>query len=76
MIGASFLFLGIIGLFVPVLQGVLFIVIGLLCLSKGSAAIRSQKIGFKRKFPKFGAKLTWMEEKARAWGKRRKKKNH
>tara|TARA_B100001971_G_C17688823_1_gene285979 strand:- start:83 stop:346 length:264 start_codon:yes stop_codon:yes gene_type:complete len=75
LVGSSFLLLGIIGLFVPVLQGILFIVIGLICLSKGSVIVRSQKIGFKRKFPRLGAKLSWLEEKARAWRDRRKKKN-
>jgi len=75
LVGSSFLLLGIIGLFVPVLQGILFIVIGLICLSKGSVIVRSQKIGFKRRFPRLGAKLSWLEEKARAWRDRRKKKN-
>jgi len=73
LIGGAFVVLGVIGLFLPVLQGVLFIVIGILCLSKGSALVRSQKIGLKRRFPRLGSKLTYLEDKARAWRKRRMK---
>ena len=73
LLGGGFVVLGIIGLFLPFLQGILFIVIGILCLSKGSALVRSQKIGFKRRFPKLGSKLTYLEDKARAWRKRRMK---
>lgn len=73
LIGGAFVVLGVIGLFLPVLQGVLFIVIGILCLSKGSALVRSQKISLKRRFPRLGSKLTYLEDKARAWRKRRMK---
>jgi uncharacterized membrane protein YbaN (DUF454 family) len=34
LVGWSFILLGIIGLFLPVLQGILFLLIGLLVLSK------------------------------------------
>ena len=70
IIGTAFVLLGIVGLFLPILQGILFIVIGVLCLAKGSAAVRSQKMGFKKRFPRIGAKLTYLEQKARAWGKK------
>ena len=73
LVGGAFVVLGVIGLFLPVLQGVLFIVIGILCLSKGSALVRSQKISLKRRFPRLGSKLTYLEDKARAWRKRRMK---
>ena len=74
VIGTAFVILGIIGLFLPILQGVLFIVIGVLCLAKGSATIRSQKMGFKKRFPRIGAKLTYLENKARAWKEKRRAK--
>jgi len=45
-----------------------------LFLAKGSAAVRSQKMGFKKRFPRIGAKLTYLEQKARAWGKKRRAK--
>ena len=75
IIGTAFVLLGIVGLFLPILQGILFIVIGVLCLAKGSATVRSQKMGFKKRFPRIGAKLTYLENKAREWrGKHRAKK--
>lgn len=67
----AFVLLGIVGLFLPFLQGILFIVIGVLCLAKGSVTIRSQKIRFKKRFPKIGAKLAFLEKMARDWRKKR-----
>lgn len=74
VIGTAFVVLGIVGLFLPILQGILFIVIGLMCLAKGSALVRSQKMNFKKRFPKIGAKLTQIEKKARDWKERRRKR--
>ena len=74
VIGTAFVLLGIVGLFLPILQGILFIVIGVLCLAKGSAAVRSQKMVFKKRFPRIGAKLTYLEQKARAWTEKRRAK--
>ena len=72
--GAAFVVLGIIGLFLPILQGILFIVIGLMCLAKGSALVRSKKMALKKRFPNFGSKLTLLEQKARDWKARRRKR--
>jgi len=74
IVGAAFVVLGIIGLFLPILQGVLFIVIGLMCLAKGSALVRSKKMTFKKRFPKLGSKLTLLEQKARDWKTRWRKR--
>lgn len=75
IIGGIFLLLGIVGLFLPILQGVLFIVIGIIFLAKGSATVRAQKMNFKKRFPRIGSKLSYLEEKARDWrNKRRQKK--
>jgi len=41
VLGVAFLVLGVIGLFLPFLQGVLFIVVGLTVLSKESDRARS-----------------------------------
>ena len=76
VIGTMFVLLGIVGLFLPILQGILFIVIGVLCLAKGSATIRSQKMGFKKRFPRIGAKLTYLENKARTWREKRNAKKN
>ncbi|MBC8324883.1 MAG: hypothetical protein H8E27_04585 [Verrucomicrobia subdivision 3 bacterium] len=75
IIGGAFVLLGIVGLFLPILQGVLFIVIGIMCLAKGSARVRAQKMGFKKRFPRIGAKFSFLEEKARAWQEKRRAKN-
>ena len=73
-IGGAFVLLGIVGLFLPILQGILFIVIGIMCLAKGSATVRAQKMKFKKRFPRIGSKLTFIEEKARAWREKRRAK--
>ena len=74
IVGAAFVVLGIVGLFLPILQGILFIVIGLMCLAKGSAWVRSKKMSLKKRFPKFGSKLTLLEQKARDWKARWRKR--
>lgn len=63
--GTFFVFLGVIGLFLPILQGVLFLFVGLVLLSKGSSRVRALKQKFKRRYPKWGAKI----EQAEVWAK-------
>lgn len=55
---AFFFILGIIGLFVPVLQGGLFLLVSLIFLAKGSARGRKLRQRFVQRYPKWGAKLT------------------
>ena len=74
IIGGAFVLLGIVGLFLPILQGILFIVIGIMCLAKGSAIVRAQKMTFKKRFPRIGSKLAFLEEKARNLCKNRRAK--
>ena len=74
IIGGCFILLGVVGLFLPVLQGILFIVIGIMCLAKGSATVRAHKMGFKKRFPRIGSKLTFLEKKARNWREKRRVK--
>ncbi|MBK20101.1 MAG: hypothetical protein CMM52_14810 [Rhodospirillaceae bacterium] len=52
-LGWIFIFLGIIGLFLPILQGILFLAIGLIILSRKSARVRllNKKIG--QRYPKY-----------------------
>ena len=50
--GIFFLILGVIGLFLPVLQGILFIIIGLLILAPESKLIRDFLNKLEKKFPK------------------------
>ncbi len=63
--GTFFVILGVLGLFLPILQGVLFLFVGLVLLSKGSSRVRAFKQRFKRRYPRWGAKI----EQAEAWAK-------
>lgn len=62
-----FIVVGLISLFLPFLQGVLFIVIGLLLLSKGSPKsrekLRQGYIACKVRFPKIAILLEKFEKK-------------
>jgi len=50
--GIVFIVLGIIGLFLPVLQGILFILAGLLLLAPYSYHVRRLLSALKRKYPR------------------------
>jgi uncharacterized membrane protein YbaN (DUF454 family) len=52
IVGLIFIALGIAGLFLPFLQGILFIIIGFIFLSFTSPAIKSFIDGHLAKFPK------------------------
>jgi uncharacterized protein len=49
--GIFFLILGVIGLFLPILQGILFIIIGLIILAPESKFIRNILDKLEKKFP-------------------------
>lgn len=62
IIGWLFIFLGIIGLFLPFLQGILFILIGLAILSSRSEMIKSLIKKLEAKYPNQYEKLkNWRE---------------
>jgi uncharacterized membrane protein YbaN (DUF454 family) len=61
-----FILLGILGLFLPFLQGVLFLFIGLLLLSRESETARRQLKRLRARYPKFGH---YMDE-AEGWMKK------
>ncbi len=67
LVGASFfLILGILGLFLPILQGVLFLFVSLILFSKGSARGRALHRKFVKRYPEWGGKLhaaeKWLHE--------------
>jgi uncharacterized membrane protein YbaN (DUF454 family) len=67
LVGAFFfLILGILGLFLPILQGVLFLFVSLILFSKGSERGKQLRDKFERRYPKWGDKIksaeTWIEE--------------
>ncbi|MDD2433173.1 MAG: PGPGW domain-containing protein [Clostridia bacterium] len=57
VLGWAFVFLGIIGLFLPVLQGFLFLLIGLYLLSKKSVLARKIQAEIRRRIPRLSDKL-------------------
>ncbi len=65
--GWSFILLGIAGLFLPVLQGVLFLLIGLVILSSEYVWAHHLLHALRTRFPKLGAAADRASEKAAAW---------
>jgi len=67
VLGWAFIALGVVSLFLPFLQGVLFIAIGLYLLSKGSPKTRERMrvsyAAFKVRFPRVGRTLEKLEKK-------------
>jgi uncharacterized membrane protein YbaN (DUF454 family) len=65
--GWSFILLGIAGLFLPVLQGVLFLLIGLVILSSEYVWAHHLLRKLRTRFPKLGAVADRASEKAAEW---------
>ena len=53
-LGWFFIILGIIGLFLPILQGILFLFIGLIILSRASKTVKNWLEKLQTRYPKFG----------------------
>ena len=53
-LGWGFVLLGIVGLFLPILQGILFLAIGAAILAGESARARLLLRRLRRRYPKFG----------------------
>jgi uncharacterized membrane protein YbaN (DUF454 family) len=68
--GWGFILLGIVGLFLPILQGVLFLLIGLIILSSEYAWAHNLLTKVKRRFPRIGHTADQATEKATAWLRR------
>jgi len=66
-LGWIFIFLGILGLFLPILQGILFLCVGAVLLSSVSPRTRLMVMKLGRRYPKFRAALTAAKGKAREW---------
>jgi len=63
MVGVIFVLFGILGLFLPFLQGILFLIIGLLLLSAYSPTLREWMQTHTRKYPK----VHYWVVRAEAW---------
>ena len=70
-LGWGFVGLGVVGLFVPVLQGILFFLIGLALLARISAQAHWFRQRLKRRYPKLAAGITAAEARAAAIVRRR-----
>jgi uncharacterized protein len=68
--GWSFIVLGIAGLFLPFLQGVLFLFVGLIILSSEYVWAHRLLTKLKERFPKLGRAADHATEKAKAWLRR------
>jgi uncharacterized protein len=70
IIGWLFIVLGILGLFLPILQGVLFILIGLAILSSRSEIIKRFLKHLEERYPRHHERVEIWREKIRGWFKR------
>ena len=69
-LGWFFVVLGVLGIFLPVLQGILFLLIGFILLSRESAWAQRQLEKLKTRYPKFAEKYDEAEARAeRLWQK-------
>lgn len=67
-LGWFFVFLGILGLFLPILQGILFLLIGFILLSRESEWAKRQLEKLKSRYPRFAEKYDEAEARAeRLW---------
>ena len=69
IIGWFFVGLGILGLFLPILQGVLFIMIGLAILSTRSEKIKRLLKHLEDRYPHHHERVVVWREKIRKWFK-------
>jgi len=70
LIGWGFILLGVVGLFLPVLQGVLFILVGLIILSSEYVWAHQVLTRLRERFPKVSHAAEEAAHKAGAWLRR------
>jgi uncharacterized membrane protein YbaN (DUF454 family) len=68
--GWAFILLGILGLFLPILQGVLFLLVGLIILSSEYVWAHRLLTRVRERFPKIGRTADQATAKATAWLRR------
>jgi uncharacterized protein len=70
IVGWGFILLGIVGLILPFLQGILFILVGLIILSSQYAWARLLLSRLRRRFPKIGGLVDTASVRAKRWMRR------
>ncbi len=69
--GWVFLVLGILGLFLPILQGLLFLLVGLILLARAQPRFRLLKMRLKKRYPEYAAAFEAAEARAAAFARGR-----
>ncbi len=72
VVGWAFILLGIAGLFLPILQGVLFLLIGLLILSTEYVWAHHLLQKLRARFPKIAVHMDTAKERAERWVRKKK----
>ena len=67
ILGWIFIVLGVLGLFLPILQGILFLLIGLVLLAQVSPRVRLLRIKLRQRYPKAAGKFDEAESLAADW---------
>ncbi len=70
LLGWAFILLGVVGLFLPVLQGILFLLIGLVILSSEYVWAHHLLAKLRSRFPSISRKADEASDKAAAWVRR------
>lgn len=65
IVGWGFVILGLLGLVLPLLQGFLFLALGLYILSLEQPWVRRQRARLSQRYPRAAARVDAMEDKAR-----------
>lgn len=68
--GYLFLFLGVLGLVLPILQGFLFLAIGLIILAKTAPWAERLLDRFRKRYPDAGRLIDKAETKVEVWGRK------
>ena len=76
IVGWGFIVLGIAGLFLPVLQGILFLLIGLVILSSEYAWAHQWLTKLRNRFPAAARQADAAEAKAKMWLRRLFRQRH
>ena len=70
ILGWMLIAIGVVGLFVPVLQGILFIMLGLYVLSRESRMARGWLVKLQRRYPEVHAAARRVKNKLKSWWSR------
>lgn len=76
IIGWVFVGVGVLGLFLPILQGILFIMIGLALLSSRSETVRRWLKDLEERHPHYHERMERWRKRMRDWFKRDGKKKN